>query len=414
MSRRIVVTGLGAVSPVGVGVDAMWESITAGRSGVGPITAFDASAYPVRFAACVDDWDPTPWIDTKEARRLSRFQQFALASALMAVEDAGLEIDETNADRVGVIVGSGIGGLATMEEQKAVLDAKGPGRVSPFLVPMMIVDLAAGHISIRLGAKGINYAPVSACATGTHSIGEAGEAIRRGDADVVIAGGFDCGVTPLGLAGFSAARSLSTRNDDPQGASRPFDADRDGFVMGEGGAVLVLEELEHARSRGARIYGELAGYGASADAYHLTAPDPSGDGARRAMQQALDSAGVSPSAVDYINAHGTSTGLGDAAETGAIKQVFGADAPPVSSTKSMTGHLLGGAGSLEAAICLLAMRHGVLPPTINYTTPDPECDLDYVPNIAREAVLRSALSNSFGFGGHNATLLFTALGESAS
>lgn len=414
MSRRIVVTGLGAVSPVGVGVDAMWESITAGRSGVGPITAFDASAYPVRFAACVDDWDPTPWIDTKEARRLSRFQQFALASALMAVEDAGLEIDETNADRVGVIVGSGIGGLATMEEQKAVLDAKGPGRVSPFLVPMMIVDLAAGHISIRLGAKGINYAPVSACATGTHSIGEAGEAIRRGDADVVIAGGFDCGVTPLGLAGFSAARSLSTRNDDPQGASRPFDADRDGFVMGEGGAVLVLEELEHARSRGARIYGELAGYGASADAYHLTAPDPSGDGARRAMQQALDSAGVSPSAVDYINAHGTSTGLGDAAETGAIKQVFGADAPPVSSTKSMTGHLLGGAGSLEAAICLLAMRYGVLPPTINYTTPDPECDLDYVPNIAREAVLRSALSNSFGFGGHNATLLFTALGESAS
>lgn len=414
MSRRIVVTGLGAVSPVGVGVDAMWESITAGRSGVGRITAFDASAYPVRFAACVDDWDPTPWIDTKEARRLSRFQQFALASALMAVEDAGLEIDETNADRVGVIVGSGIGGLATMEEQKAVLDAKGPGRVSPFLVPMMIVDLAAGHISIRLGAKGINYAPVSACATGTHSIGEAGEAIRRGDADVVIAGGFDCGVTPLGLAGFSAARSLSTRNDDPQGASRPFDADRDGFVMGEGGAVLVLEELEHARSRGARIYGELAGYGASADAYHLTAPDPSGDGARRAMQQALDSAGVSPSAVDYINAHGTSTGLGDAAETGAIKQVFGADAPPVSSTKSMTGHLLGGAGSLEAAICLLAMRHGVLPPTINYTTPDPECDLDYVPNIAREAVLRSALSNSFGFGGHNATLLFTALGESAS
>jgi 3-oxoacyl-[acyl-carrier-protein] synthase II len=392
----------------------MWESITAGRSGVGPITAFDASAYPVRFAACVDDWDPTPWIDTKEARRLSRFQQFALASALMAVEDAGLEIDETNADRVGVIVGSGIGGLATMEEQKAVLDAKGPGRVSPFLVPMMIVDLAAGHISIRLGAKGINYAPVSACATGTHSIGEAGEAIRRGDADVVIAGGFDCGVTPLGLAGFSAARSLSTRNDDPQGASRPFDADRDGFVMGEGGAVLVLEELEHARSRGARIYGELAGYGASADAYHLTAPDPSGDGARRAMQQALDSAGVSPSAVDYINAHGTSTGLGDAAETGAIKQVFGADAPPVSSTKSMTGHLLGGAGSLEAAICLLAMRYGVLPPTINYTTPDPECDLDYVPNIAREAVLRSALSNSFGFGGHNATLLFTALGESAS
>ncbi|HHJ98414.1 MAG TPA: beta-ketoacyl-[acyl-carrier-protein] synthase II [Actinobacteria bacterium] len=409
MSRRIVVTGLGAVSPVGVGIDAMWDSIRNGRSGVGPITSFDASAYPVRFAACVDDWDPSPWIEPKEARRLSRFQQFALASALMAVEDAGLEIDEENADRVGVIVGSGIGGLATMEEQKTVLEDKGPARVSPFLVPMMIVDLAAGHISIRLGAKGINYAPVSACATGTHSIGEAGEAIRRGDADVVIAGGFDCGVTPLGLAGFSSARSLSTRNDDPQGASRPFDADRDGFVMGEGGAILVLEDLEHARSRGARIYAELSGYGASADAYHLTAPDPSGDGARRAMRQALERAGAAPSAVDYINAHGTSTELGDAAETGAIKQVFGADAPPVSSTKSMTGHLLGGAGSLEAAICVLAIRDGVLPPTINYTTPDPECDLDYVPNTAREADIRSALSNSFGFGGHNATLFFTVL-----
>jgi len=409
VSRRIVVTGLGAVSPVGVGIDAMWDSIRNGRSGVGPITSFDASAYPVRFAACVDDWDPSPWIEPKEARRLSRFQQFALASALMAVEDAGLEIDEENADRVGVIVGSGIGGLATMEEQKTVLEDKGPARVSPFLVPMMIVDLAAGHISIRLGAKGINYAPVSACATGTHSIGEAGEAIRRGDADVVIAGGFDCGVTPLGLAGFSSARSLSTRNDDPQGASRPFDADRDGFVMGEGGAILVLEDLEHARSRGARIYAELSGYGASADAYHLTAPDPSGDGARRAMRQALERAGAAPSAVDYINAHGTSTELGDAAETGAIKQVFGADAPPVSSTKSMTGHLLGGAGSLEAAICVLAIRDGVLPPTINYTTPDPECDLDYVPNTAREADIRSALSNSFGFGGHNATLFFTVL-----
>lgn len=408
MDRRIVVTGLGAVSPVGVGPDAIWDSISNGRSGVGPITAFDVSAYPTRFAACVDDWDPSPWIEPKEARRMARFQQFALASALMAVEDAGLVIDENNAERVGVIVGSGIGGLGTMEEQKEVLDAKGPGRVSPFLVPMMIVDLAAGHISIKLGAKGINYAPVSACATGNHSIGEAGEAIRRGDADVIIAGGFDCGVTPLGLAGFSAARSLSTRNDDPVAASRPFDADRDGFVMGEGGGVVVLEELEHARARGARIYGELAGYGASADAYHLTAPDPTGDGARRAMLQALSRAGIAASAIDYVNAHGTSTGLGDAAETGAIKQVFGADTPPVSSTKSMTGHLLGGAGALEAVICLQAMRHGVLPPTINYTTPDPACDLDYVPNEARPARIGALLSNSFGFGGHNATLLFTA------
>ncbi|MHB1450614.1 MAG: beta-ketoacyl-ACP synthase II, partial [Coriobacteriia bacterium] len=365
--------------------------------------------YPTRFAAYLNDWDPSPWIEHKEARRMARFQQFAVASALMAVEDSGLVIDEHNAERVGVIVGSGIGGLGTMEDQKDILDAKGPGRVSPFLVPMMIVDLAAGHISIRLGAKGINFSPVSACATGNHSIGEAGEIIARGDADVILAGGFDCGVTPLGLAGFSSARSLSTRNDDPQGASRPFDADRDGFVMGEGGGVIVLEELEHARARGARIYGELAGYGASADAYHLTAPDPSGDGARRAMLQALAKARIETSRIGYINAHGTSTGLGDAAETGAIKQVFGADAPPVSSTKSMTGHLLGGAGALEAVICLLAMRDGVLPPTINYTTPDPDCDLDYVPNVAREARISALMSNSFGFGGHNATLLFTAL-----
>ncbi|MDY0340701.1 MAG: beta-ketoacyl-ACP synthase II [Coriobacteriia bacterium] len=409
MDRRIVVTGLGAVSSVGIGASDIWESIAAGRSGVGPITAFDVSEYSTRFAAYLNDWDPSPWFEPKEARRLARFQQFAVASALMAVEDSGLEIDEHNAERVGVIVGSGIGGLGTMEEQKAILDAKGPGRVSPFLVPMMIVDLAAGQISIRLGAKGINYAPVSACATGNHSIGEAGEVIRRGDADVVLAGGFDCGVTPLGLAGFSAARSLSTRNDDPQGASRPFDAERDGFVMGEGGGVIVLEELEHARARHARIYGELAGYGASADAYHLTAPDPSGDGARRAMLQALARARIDASDMDYINAHGTSTGLGDAAETRAIKQVFGRDVPPVSSTKSMTGHLLGGAGALEAVICLMAMDHGVLPPTINYATPDPECDLDYVPNVAREARIGTLMSNSFGFGGHNATLIFRAL-----
>lgn len=407
--RRVVVTGIGAVSPVGIGADAVWDSISAGRSGIGPITAFDVSAYSVRFAGCVDDWDPTPWIDAKEARRLSRFQQFAVAAACMAMEDSGLAVTEENAERVGVIVGSGIGGLGTMEEQKDVLNDKGPARVSPFLVPMMIVDLAAGHISIRFGAKGINYAPVSACATGNHSIGEAGEAIKRGDADAVIAGGFDCGVTPLGLAGFASARSLSTRNEDPQAASRPFDLDRDGFVMGEGGGVVVLEELEHARARGARIYGELAGYGASADAYHLTAPAPDGNGARRAMLQALERARMNPSDVDYVNAHGTSTELGDAAETGAIKQVFGTDAPPVSSTKSMTGHLLGGAGALEAVISLLAMQHGVLPPTINYDTPDPACDLDYVPNVAREAKVRAVMSNSFGFGGHNASLLLSSL-----
>lgn len=408
--RRVVVTGLGVVSPIGIGPDAVMESVANARSGVGPITAFDASAYPTRFAATVDDWDPTPWIEPKEARRLARFQQFAVAAADQAVADAGLAISEEMAPRVGVIVGSGIGGLGTMEEQKDVLDERGPGRVSPFLVPMMIVDLAAGHISIRHGAKGINYAPVSACATGNHSIGEAGEAIARGAADVVIAGGFDCGVTPLGLAGFCAARSLSTRNDEPQAASRPFDADRDGFVMGEGGGILVLEELEHARARGAHIYAELAGYGASADAYHLTAPAPDGDGARRAMLAALERAGMNASEIDYINAHGTSTELGDAAETGAVKAVFGSDAPPVSSTKSMSGHLLGGAGALEAVICVRAMTDGLLPPTINYATPDPACDLDYVPNEARPASPAAVMSNSFGFGGHNATLIFRRLG----
>jgi 3-oxoacyl-[acyl-carrier-protein] synthase II len=404
--RRVVVTGVGAVSAVGIGAEAVWESISAGRSGVVPITHFDASAYSTRFGAYINDWDPTPWIDAKEARRMARFQQFAVASAQMAMDDSGLVIDESNAERVGVIVGSGIGGLGTMEEQKDVLDEKGPSRISPFLVPMMIVDLAAGHISIRFGAKGINYAPVSACATGNHSIGEAGEIIKRGDADVIIAGGFDCGITPLGLGGFCAARSLSTRNDEPERASRPFDADRDGFVMGEGGGIVILEELEHARARGAKIYGELAGYGASADAYHLTAPAPDGNGARRAMVQALQRAGMQPSEIHYVNAHGTSTELGDAAETGAVKEVFGADAPPVSSTKSMTGHLLGGAGALEAVICLLAMQHQVLPPTINYETPDPACDLDYVPNVARPARIGALMSNSFGFGGHNATLLF--------
>ncbi|MGB4442177.1 MAG: beta-ketoacyl-ACP synthase II [Coriobacteriia bacterium] len=408
--RRVVVTGMGAVSPVGIGVPEVWDAITSGRSGIGEITLFDASAYSTRFGGCVDDWDPLPWIDAKEARRMARFQQFAVAAAQMAMDDCGLVIDESNAERVGVIVGSGIGGLQTMEEQKEILMERGPGRVSPFLVPMMIVDLAAGHISIQLGAKGINYAPVSACATGNHSIGEAGEAIRRGDADVVIAGGFDCGITPLGLAGFCAARSLSTRNDDPVGASRPFDADRDGFVMGEGGAVLVLEELEHARDRGARIYAELTGYGASADAYHLTAPAPDGSGARRAMIAALDRARLNPSDVSYINAHGTSTELGDAAETGAIKTVFGVDVPPVSSTKSMTGHLLGGAAALEAVFCIQAIVTDTLPPTINYMTPDPACDLDYVPNVAREAKVDAALSNSFGFGGHNASVIFSRFG----
>ena len=407
--RRVVVTGLGAVSAVGLGAEQTWQSVTAGKSGIGPIMLFDVSEYTTRIGACVKDWDPSPWLDTKEARRMARFQQFAVAAAAMAMEDCGLEITEGNAERVGVIVGSGVGGLGVMEDQKEILLTKGPSRVSPFLVPMMIADLAAGHISIRYNARGINYATVSACASGSHAIGEAAEAIKRGDADVVISGGFDCGITPLGLAGFAAARSLSTRNDEPERASRPFDLDRDGFVIGEGGAILVMEELEHARARRAHIYGELAGYGASADAYHMTAPAPDGNGARRAMQQALDRARMNPGGVGYVNAHGTATDLGDAAETQAIKEVFGPDVPPVSSTKSMTGHLLGGAGALEGLISVLALERGVLPPTINYETPDPRCDLDYVPNTAREMRVSAVMSNSFGFGGHNASLLFAAV-----
>jgi 3-oxoacyl-[acyl-carrier-protein] synthase II len=380
--------------------------VVAGRSGIAPITAFDVAAYSTRFGGMVDDFDPSVWLDSKEARRLSRFQQFAVAAADEAIADASLEITDDNSERVGVIVGSGIGGLATMEEQTQVLLERGPGRISPFLVPMMIVDLAAGHISIRHGARGINYAPVSACSTGNHAIGEAGEAIRRGAADVIIAGGFDCGITPLGLAGFCAARALSSRNDDPRGASRPFDLGRDGFVMGEGGGVLVLEEWDFAHARGARVYAELVGYGASADAHHITAPAPDGNGARRAMLGAIAQSGLAPADIGYVNAHGTSTQLGDAAETGAIKEVFGSDLPAVSSTKSMTGHLLGGAGALEAVFCVAALHHGILPPTINLTDPDPACDLDYIPNVARHVQVDAVMSNSFGFGGHNATLLF--------
>ena len=405
--RRVAITGLGVVAPVGIGVDAFWDSLAHGRSGIGPIEHFDASEYATRIAGYVSDFDPTISIDKKEARRMSRFQQFAVVAADEAVADAGLEFDEEEADRVGVIVGSGVGGLGFMEDQHAILLERGPRRISPFLVPMMITDLAAGHISIRHGAKGINYSPVSACATGSHAIGEATEAIARGSADVIIAGGFDSGVTPLGVAGFAAARAMSTRNDDPLHASRPFDLDRDGFVIAEGGAVVVLEEWGRATARGARIYGELSGYGASADAYHITSPEPTGDGAARAMRHALTRANMSVADIGYINAHGTSTPQGDAIETQAVKSVFGSDAPPVSSTKSMTGHLLGGAGAIEAVACTLALNHGLLPPTINLENPDPACDLDYVPNMAREVKVNAVMSNSFGFGGHNATLIIS-------
>ncbi len=403
--KRVAITGMGIVSPVGIGNDVFWDSISHGRSGVAPITHFDASEYSTQFAACVDGFDASAVADKKELRRMSRFQQFALVAADEAIKDAALEITDENAERVGVIVGSGIGGLHVMEEQTKILLERGPSRISPFLVPMMITDLAAGQISIKYGAKGINYAPVSACSTANHSIGEAAEAIRRGSADVVIAGGFDAGVTPLGVAGFCAARALSTRNDDPLAASRPFDSDRDGFVIGEGGAILILEDWDMAVARGARIRGEVLGYGASADAYHITAPAPDGSGAIRAMRGAIAQAGMEPGDVDYVNAHGTSTPVGDVAETRAIKQVFGEDAPPVSSTKSMTGHLLGGAGAIEAVACLFAMENNLLPPTINLTNPDPECDLDYVPNVARTADVTVCMSNSFGFGGHNATLI---------
>jgi len=403
---RVAVTGLGVVTPVGVGAAAMWDSLSTGRSGISAIEHFDASEYTTRFAGYVKDFDPGDLLDKKDARRMSRFQQFAVVSAHEALADAGLlEIGDDLAPRAGCIIGSGIGGLGTMEEQNALLLERGPSRISPFLVPMMIVDLAAGLVSIRYNLRGINYAPVSACATGSHAIGEAAEAIRRGSADVVVAGGFDAGVTPLGVAGFAAARALSTRNDDPGGASRPWDLGRDGFVIAEGGGVLVLEEWDHAVARGAHIRAEVVGYGATADAYHITAPAPDGNGAIRAMDAALAQAGLQPADVRYINAHGTSTEAGDVAETNAIKQVFGADAPPVSSTKSMMGHMLGGAGAAEAAVCVLAMEHGLMPPTINLTDPDPQCDLDYVPLVAREADLSVTMSNSFGFGGHNAALI---------
>lgn len=405
--RRVAVTGVGVVSPVGIGVPAFWDSLMTGTSGVHAITTFDVSEYPVRFAATVDDFDPTASLDTKEARRMSRFQQFAVVAADEAMADAGLgRMEGEESERCGVIVGSGIGGLQLMEDQKALLLERGPSRTSPMLVAGMIVDLAAGHISIRYNLRGINFAVVSACATGNHAIGEAFEVIRRGSADVIVAGGFDAGVTPLGLAGFCAARALSTRNDDPQGASRPFDSGRDGFVIGEGGGALILEDWDHAVARGANIRAEVLGYGATADAYHMTAPAPDGNGARRAMKLAIAQSGVDPAGIGYINAHGTSTQLGDAAESGAVRAVFGAEAPPVSSTKSMTGHLLGGAAAIEAVACIRALETGILPPTINYTDPDPACDLDYVPNVARTTDPKVALSNSFGFGGHNATIIF--------
>ena len=404
-----MVTGLGAITPVGNNVESSWASLIAGKSGIDSIRAFDASGFPARIAGEVKGFDPAAAVGAKEARRMDRFVQLAIGAAREALQDAALAIDSSNADQVGVMMGSGIGGLATLVEQSKVLDARGPDRVSPFLVPMMIVDMVAGQVAIHTGAKGPNFSVVSACATSAHSIGEAFEVIRRGDAAAVIAGGSEAPIVPIGLAGFTSMRALSTRNSEPQRASRPFDSDRDGFVMAEGAAVLILESLSYALERGAHIYAEMKGYGATGDAYHITAPAEGGEGASRAMAIALRKAGLTPEDVDYINAHGTSTAINDRMETMAIRTLFGPRAydVAVSSTKSMTGHLLGAAGAVEAMVCVKAIVHSVIPPTINYETPDPECDLDYVPNVARETRVRAAISNSLGFGGHNASLLFT-------
>ncbi|HEX16493.1 MAG TPA: beta-ketoacyl-[acyl-carrier-protein] synthase II [Deltaproteobacteria bacterium] len=408
MKRRVVVTGLGMVIPQGVGIDEVWEKICEGVSAVGPITKFDASEFETKIAAEVRDFDPKQFIDPKEARKMDAFIQYAVAAAKIALDDSGLDLEREDLERIGVCVGAGLGGLATLERSYQVLQERGPRRVSPFFIPAIIANEAPGQISIQFKLKGPNLSVVTACATGAHSIGIAFRAIQFGDVDVVMAGGVEATITPLAVAGFNAMKALSTRNDEPEKASRPFDRDRDGFVIGEGGAVMVLEELERAKRRGARIYAELVGYGYNSDAYHLAAPDPEGDGAARCMMLALKDAGLSPDEVDYINAHGTGTELGDIAETVAIKRVFGDRAYkiPVSSTKSMTGHLLGGAGSTEAAFCVLSIRDGVIPPTINYETPDPRCDLDYVPNVARQKEVKVALSNAFGFGGTNAVLIF--------
>jgi 3-oxoacyl-[acyl-carrier-protein] synthase II len=405
--RRVVVTGVGAVTPVGNNHREFWGSLIEGRSGIGRITQFDATAFDVRIAGEVKNFDVSPYLDAKEIRKTDRFVQFGIAAAMMAVENAALDMTRIDPTRVGVYVGSGIGGIETFERQHRILLEKGPSRVSPFFIPMMILNMASGQISMALGAKGPNFASVSACASGAHAIGEAFKAIQRGDCDVMITGGTEATITTMSVAGFASMRALSERNDEPERASRPFDAGRDGFVMGEGAGIVVLEDLEHALARGATIYCEMAGYGSTADAYHITQPAPEGEGAARAMEMSIQDAQAAHEDVTYINAHGTSTPLNDKFETLAIKSVFGTHARKlaVSSTKSMTGHLLGAAGGIECVVCTLAIKESTIPPTINYETPDPECDLDYVPNAARRVSLSAALSNSFGFGGQNACLL---------
>jgi 3-oxoacyl-[acyl-carrier-protein] synthase II len=411
--RRVVITGVGMITPLGIGVEQSWNGLLAGRSGIKKITQFDAANFPTRIAGEVAGFNPEEYIEPKEIKKMDRFIHFALAAAQMAMNDSGLKITDENAERAGVIVGSGIGGLRSIEHYHSVLLEKGPRRITPFFIPMLVVNLASGQISIKFGAKGPNSAVVTACATGSHAIGDAFKIIQRGDADAMIAGGTEAVITPLGIGGFNAMKALSTRNDEPEKASRPFDMDRDGFIMGEGAGVVILESLETALERGAGIYAEIVGYGMAADAYHITSPSPNGEGAARCMKMALKDAGVDPGVVNYINAHGTSTKAGDEIETRAIKTVFGEYAYkiPVSSTKSMTGHLLGAAGGVESVISVLSIKDDIIPPTINLDTPDPECDLDYVPNQARRTTVNYALSNSFGFGGTNACLLFRKFTE---
>jgi 3-oxoacyl-[acyl-carrier-protein] synthase II len=407
-NRRVVITGVGAVTPVGNTAEEFWSALLAGKSGIGPITRFDTTGYPTRIAGEVRGFEPLKYIDKKDDRKFDPFLKFAIACAVMAVEDAGVKVDTVDGNRFGVLVGSGIGGIGTLLDSHVTLLEKGPDRVSPFFIPMLIINMASGLISMRFGAKGPNSSVVTACATGNHAIGDAMRIIQRGDADVMIAGGAEAMILPLTIAGFCQMKAMSTRNDEPTKASRPFDAERDGFVCGEGGGLLILESLEHAVKRDARIYAEVIGYGMTGDAHHMTAPDPEGDGAARAMAAALRDAALEPSAVGYINAHGTSTPYNDKFETMAIKRVFGEHARKlaVSSTKSMTGHLLGAAGGVEAIATVFAIHHGILPPTINYEKPDPDCDLDYIPNVARKQDVEVALSNAFGFGGTNATLAF--------
>lgn len=406
-NRRVVITGLGVISPIGTGTEQFFSALKEGKSGIDYITRFDTEGFDAKIGGEVKDFDPLAFIDKKEARRMDRYTQLAVAASKMAVEASGLKLEEIDNNRFGVCIGSGIGGMETLETQHKTLLEKGPGRVSPFFVPMMISNIAAGNVSIAFNAKGPNITVVTACASATNAIGEAYKIIQRGDAELMISGGTEASITPLAFAGFCSMKALSTRNDDPKAASRPFDKDRDGFVMGEGAGILILEELEHAQKRGAHIYGEVAGYGTAGDAYHITAPDPEGDGALRGMQAAVKDAGIKAEQIDYINAHGTSTEMNDKLETMAIKRLMGEYAKEVaiSSTKSMTGHLLGAAGAVEAIACLMAINEGIIPPTINYTTPDENCDLNYVPNKAIKKEVNYAMSNSLGFGGHNATII---------